>query len=88
MSSQWPKCPSCGKAQNGAERQARRGLGTNGHYVIATMLATVGALLYGGQIMRGIPSRGWLTVGMLLLALGAMWYVGVRLWMLVRSARK
>ncbi|MEL6200636.1 MAG: hypothetical protein AAFR09_10615, partial [Pseudomonadota bacterium] len=79
MSSQWPECPSCGAVRGKPGTSRRRRFSPQPHYLISSALATIGALIYGGQILNHSLNRGLLTAGMAMIAVGACWYAAARL---------
>lgn len=79
MSTRWPECPTCGTVpgESGAKRPRR--FNPAPHYLIGTALATVGALVYGAQIMRRTADTMTMTAAIVMIALGACWYAAARL---------
>lgn len=79
MSSQWPECPSCGARGSKTGSTGWRRFNPQPHYLISSAVATIGALIYGGQIINQAFNRGMLTAGIVMIAVGACWYVAARL---------
>ncbi|MEO1574137.1 MAG: hypothetical protein AAFU65_04165 [Pseudomonadota bacterium] len=79
MSSQWPECPSCGAIDGKKGGGRRRRFNPQPHYLISSAVATIGALIYGGQILNHTLNRNLFTIGMIMIAIGACWYVAARL---------
>jgi len=82
VSSQWPECPSCGTipGEKGSQSvKKRRRFSPAPHYLIGTTLATIGALIYGAQLMGRAVDPRVMTAGMGMIAVGACWYAAARL---------
>ncbi len=87
VSSQWPECPSCGTRRGGAGKGGRRRFNAQPHYLIGSVLATIGALIYGGQLVAQAFDTRLMTVAMGMMAVGAGWYAAARLIVLVLHRR-
>ncbi|MFK8017682.1 MAG: hypothetical protein AB8G17_19815 [Gammaproteobacteria bacterium] len=79
MSNRRPQCPSCGAKPGDTRSKRRRRFDPAPHYLLATTIASIGTLIYGGQFVGHQIDRQLMIAAIGMIVVGVVWYAGARL---------
>lgn len=83
MSDQWEQCHSCGVAAKSGGKKRKR-FNPTPHYLVSTLIVSVGALIYGAQFMGRVIDPGTMRIALLMVIFGVGWYAAARVLSMLR----